>query len=151
MTGPTTIPSPCDPGPTTHRLACGIGCRIRAGRLESVSLPSEVPADLTPESLGDILEWLDRWDPGLDRFPEFHRTVYSRLLEIPPGRAVSYGELAGLAGRPRAARAAASACARNPIPLRIPCHRVIAADRSLGGFTAGPAWKESLLRIEAAF
>ncbi len=69
-------------------------------------------------------------------------------MRVPVGRTVSYKQLAAKAGNPRAARAAANACARNPMPLRIPCHRVIAADGGLGGFSSGLAWKQRLLELE---
>lgn len=78
----------------------------------------------------------------------FISAVWQCLRAIPPGRTVSYAELAGLAGRPRAARAAGTACGRNELPLFIPCHRVLAAGGKPGGFTGGLAWKLWLLERE---
>jgi methylated-DNA-[protein]-cysteine S-methyltransferase len=80
----------------------------------------------------------------------FERAVYRTLLSIPPAVTVSYGTLAELAGYPRAARAVGNAMAANPIPVVVPCHRVIRADGSLGNYGDDPAWKERLLAHERA-
>jgi methylated-DNA-[protein]-cysteine S-methyltransferase len=82
------------------------------------------------------------------RLGEFERTVYEALLAVPAGRTVSYGELAEMAGYPRAARAVGNAMAANPIPIVVPCHRVIRADGTLGNYGDDPAWKERLLLHE---
>jgi methylated-DNA-[protein]-cysteine S-methyltransferase len=72
------------------------------------------------------------------------------LAEVPYGALVSYGELAGLAGAPRAARAAGTFCAGNPLGLFIPCHRVVRSDGSPGEFGSyGTRYKQRLLRLEA--
>lgn len=78
----------------------------------------------------------------------FQRRVWSVLLTIPFGQTRSYGEVALALGSPRAVRAVGSANGRNPIAVVIPCHRVIAADGSLGGYGGGLARKESLLALE---
>ncbi len=78
----------------------------------------------------------------------FRKDVLMALFNVPYGNTVSYGELAGLAGRPRAARAAGSACATNPIAIVIPCHRVIGAGGKLGGYGGGLDHKRYLLRME---
>ncbi len=78
----------------------------------------------------------------------FRRKVLMALSKVPYGTAVSYGELAALAGSPRASRAAGSACATNPLPLVIPCHRVIAAGGRIGGYGGGLEHKKFLLRLE---
>lgn len=78
----------------------------------------------------------------------FRRAVWAALRRIPRGRTVTYSELARRAGRPRAARAAGSACGANPLPLFVPCHRVVAARGRLGGFSSGLAWKVHLLSVE---
>lgn len=80
---------------------------------------------------------------------EFRRTVQQLLPTIGYGRTVSYTELATLAGRPSAVRAAASACATNPLPVVVPCHRVLRTDGSLGGYLGGLAAKRALLDLEA--
>lgn len=79
----------------------------------------------------------------------FTRRVWRALRRIPRGRTVSYGALAGQAGRPGAARAVGRACAANPLPLFVPCHRVVRSDGGLGGFRSGTAWKKWLLERES--
>lgn len=82
--------------------------------------------------------------------PPFHQRVYTAARNIPAGRTVTYGELAALAGSPGAARAVGQALARNPFPILVPCHRVLASDNTLGGFTAhrGKRLKRQLLALE---
>lgn len=78
----------------------------------------------------------------------FRKDVWNALAKVPYGTTISYGELAKASGHPGASRAVGSAMATNPIPLLIPCHRVIAADGSIGGFTGGTELKRKLLAIE---
>ena len=78
----------------------------------------------------------------------FTRRVLARLSEIPFGTSISYQELAVEIGSPKACRAVGGACGRNPIPLIIPCHRVLAHQGKLGGFSAGLEIKQRLLRHE---
>ena len=80
----------------------------------------------------------------------FQLRVWQELRRIPRGQTISYGELARRVGNPKASRAVGQANAVNPIPLIIPCHRVIAADGSLGGYSSGPDRKRWLLRHEGA-
>jgi methylated-DNA-[protein]-cysteine S-methyltransferase len=82
----------------------------------------------------------------------FDRSVYAALREIGPGETITYGELAERAGSPGAARAVGVAMARNPIPVIIPCHRVLAGGGRSGGFSApgGVSTKFRLLQIEQA-
>jgi methylated-DNA-[protein]-cysteine S-methyltransferase len=80
----------------------------------------------------------------------FQLRVWQELRRIPWGQAISYGELARRVGNPKASRAVGQANAVNPIPLIIPCHRVIAADGSLGGYSSGPDRKRLLLQHEGA-
>jgi len=86
----------------------------------------------------------------LDSLSPFARKVLDACRKIPSGKTVSYSQLAGMIGKPRASRAVGSALARNPIPLIIPCHRVIRSDGSLGNFSAlgGTALKKMLLTLE---
>ncbi len=86
----------------------------------------------------------------MDGAPPFHRRVYEAARAIPPGATMSYGELAARLGAPGAARAVGQALARNPFVVIVPCHRVLAAGRKLGGFSAhgGLATKLRLLAIE---
>lgn len=78
------------------------------------------------------------------------RAVWMQIAKIPFGKTVTYTELAEKVGFPRAIRAVASACGANPIPILVPCHRVIAKDGSLGGFSLGGIGvKEKLLALES--
>jgi methylated-DNA-[protein]-cysteine S-methyltransferase len=87
-----------------------------------------------------------------DGVPEFHRRVYDVTRTIKPGMTLSYGEIAVRLGEPDAARAVGQALGRNPIPIIVPCHRVLAADGGTGGFSAPgrTATKLQLLAIEGA-
>jgi methylated-DNA-[protein]-cysteine S-methyltransferase len=80
----------------------------------------------------------------------FRRTVLEELREVPFGQTVSYGELAARAGNPKAARAVGTACARNPIPIVVPCHRVLPGTGKLGNYGGGPERKRALLELEGA-
>ncbi len=80
--------------------------------------------------------------------PAFHQKVWKALCAIPYGSTMTYGQLASVVGRPKAARAVGQACGANPLPLLIPCHRVIPKQGGLGGFSSGLPWKEWLLRKE---
>ena len=79
---------------------------------------------------------------------EWQKAVWAELTRIPFGETRSYGEVADALGRPGAARAVGSANARNVLPVVVPCHRVIAADGTLGGFNGGLHLKERLLEHE---
>ncbi|PPJ32664.1 cysteine methyltransferase [Nocardia nova] len=92
-----------------------------------------------------------RWIPVDYRTqPEFPRAVYDITRTIAPGHTLTYGEVAARAGAPGAAQAVGQALGRNPVPLIVPCHRVLAADHGLHGFSApgGIATKARLLEIE---
>lgn len=79
---------------------------------------------------------------------EFQRAAWHALTRIPYGTTVSYAEQAAMVGSPRATRAIGSANGRNPIPIIVPCHRVIASDGSLGGYSLGLEMKRALLALE---
>jgi methylated-DNA-[protein]-cysteine S-methyltransferase len=78
----------------------------------------------------------------------FHRKVLERLAHVPFGRVISYGELAARSGSPRGARAVGGAMAANPLPVVIPCHRVIESGGKLGGYSGGLSYKKKLLAHE---
>ena len=78
----------------------------------------------------------------------YRRDVVMALPRIGYGSTASYTRLAELTGRPRAVRAVGSACANNPVPLLLPCHRVVRSDGSDGGYRGGPVAKRSLLELE---
>ncbi|MDR7550383.1 MAG: MGMT family protein, partial [Armatimonadota bacterium] len=88
----------------------------------------------------------------LARVGPFEREVLEVLRRIPSGQVRTYREVARALGQPGAARAVGLACARNPLPLLIPCHRVIRSDGGLGGYSlrGGAALKRRLLRNEGA-
>lgn len=70
------------------------------------------------------------------------------MRKIKPGQTQSYGEIAAAIGKPKAVRAVGGACGANPIPLLVPCHRVLAANQKIGGFSGGLEWKRKLLARE---
>lgn len=78
----------------------------------------------------------------------FQQRVLGALREVPYGELTTYGALARRLGDPAAARAVGGACNGNPVPIVVPCHRVVAADGSLGGYAAGAAAKRALLELE---
>jgi methylated-DNA-[protein]-cysteine S-methyltransferase len=78
----------------------------------------------------------------------FRRKALEMLSRVPYGKTISYQQLAAKAGSPQAHRAAGSACANNPLPIVIPCHRVLKSDGTLGGFGGGLVVKRRLLEIE---
>jgi methylated-DNA-[protein]-cysteine S-methyltransferase len=80
----------------------------------------------------------------------FQRRVLRAARRIPAGRVLSYGDLARRIGQPRACRAVGQALGRNPVPIVIPCHRVVAGAGRLGGYVGGVARKRKLLAIEGA-
>ncbi len=117
--------------------------------------PRVVPAG---PLLDDVARQVDAWFDG-DRHDfavdldwqlsvGFRRTVLRRLRDLTWGETASYGEVAARADRPRAARAVGTACATNPIPIVVPCHRVVRADGSAGEYRGGRAAKRWLLAHE---
>ncbi|HEV2692806.1 MAG TPA: MGMT family protein [Verrucomicrobiae bacterium] len=97
-------------------------------------LAGREPADLPP------LDWTG--------FTEFQQSVWGVMLAIPTGKTKSYGEVAAAIGSPKAVRAVGSACGKNPIPVLVPCHRILAANNKIGGFTSGLERKYDLLKRE---
>jgi methylated-DNA-[protein]-cysteine S-methyltransferase len=86
----------------------------------------------------------------LSRVSEFQRRVLHAARRIPRGRVASYGEIARRIGHPGASRAVGQALGRNPVPIVIPCHRVVAGGGRLGGYVGGIAIKRKLLALEGA-
>jgi O-6-methylguanine DNA methyltransferase len=78
----------------------------------------------------------------------FQQSVWRALRKIACGQTKSYGEIARAVGKPKAVRAVGGACGANPIPVLVPCHRVLAANKKLGGFSGGLNWKRELLARE---
>ncbi len=79
----------------------------------------------------------------------FRRSVLAELCRIGFGSTATYAAVAAATGRPAAVRAVGSACARNPLPVVVPCHRVVRSDGSLGQYVGGPEAKQALLHLEA--
>ena len=139
----------------------------KAGRLVRVILPGDEPPQSEPGLKIDHLElesplegaalyleryfegervkWAGDLPPGCS---PFQRLVWRATAEIPFGSTVSYGELARRVGKPGAARAVGGAMAANPLPILIPCHRVIASDGDPCGYGGGPELKRRLLSHE---
>ena len=112
------------------------------------------PRGAVGEAARQLREYFDgarqEFDLSLDPVgTEFQRAVWRRLQDIPYGETISYGELARRVGNPAASRAVGAANGRNPIPIVIPCHRVIGASGKLTGFGGGLPIKEALLTLEA--
>jgi len=113
-----------------------------------------------PARLEDASRQLDEYFAGRRRAFElpldfrlargFRRAVLAHLPEIGYGHTESYAQVATAAGSPRAVRAVGTACATNPLPLVVPCHRVVRSDGSFGGYAGGPDAKRLLLTLEVA-
>ena len=136
-----------------------------AGRLREISFqdarPRRPEADWREDAaaLAPVIAQLDEYFAGRRRTfeleldphgTEFQRHVWAELRRIPWGETISYGELARRIGRPSASRAVGAANGRNPIPIVIPCHRVIGANGDLTGFGGGLPIKRKLLALEGA-
>jgi methylated-DNA-[protein]-cysteine S-methyltransferase len=114
-----------------------------------------------PRRLDDVARQLDEYfagrrtafDVALDRrlSAGFRRTVLDHLAAISYGRTESYAQVAVATGHPRAVRAVGTACATNPLPVVVPCHRVLRSDGSLGGYLGGLEVKRALLELEGAW
>jgi methylated-DNA-[protein]-cysteine S-methyltransferase len=114
----------------------------------------------TPKAVDHVRRELDEYFAGRRRgfdleldlraAPEFHRRVLAELSQVEYGRTTTYGTLAAQVGSPRAARAVGTVMNRNPIPIILPCHRVVGASGSLVGYGGGLDRKEWLLRLEGA-
>jgi methylated-DNA-[protein]-cysteine S-methyltransferase len=112
-----------------------------------------------PARLDDVARELDEYFDGRRRIFDlpldfrlaagFRRTVLSHLPDIGYGTTASYAAVAAAAGSPKAVRAAGTACATNPLPVVVPCHRVVRADGSLGRYRGGPDVKQALITLEA--
>jgi methylated-DNA-[protein]-cysteine S-methyltransferase len=87
-------------------------------------------------------------DVDITRVPEFHRRALEELARVPFGEVTTYGRLAERIGRPRSARAVGGAMNRNPIPIVLPCHRVVGSNGSLTGYGGGLHRKQALLELE---
>jgi len=119
------------------------------------TLPIDEPHPVVDHAVSEIEEYFARqrqfFDVPLDlRGSEFQLRVWSELAQIPFGATTSYGELARRVGKPRGAWAIGNALGSNPVPIIVPCHRVIGHDQRLVGFGGGLSVKEKLLELEQA-
>ena len=135
----------------------GVEIRTDGRRLKELNLTHAAPTAREPRDA--LQEELDRYFRGepvtfadvevdLSGFTEFERAVYRATRAIPFGKVATYGQIAKAIGRPNAPRAVGQALGKNPTSIVIPCHRVVASDGGLGGFTGGLHWKRKLLRLE---
>jgi O-6-methylguanine DNA methyltransferase len=132
--------------------------QTRARLLRLFPSASEVTPPCDVQRAIDAIVALLRGEPidlsfvtlDMETLPAFHRRVYDVARTIPPGTTRSYGDIASRLGEPHAARAVGQALGRNPFPIIVPCHRVLAANGRTGGFSApgGTATKLRLLAIE---
>jgi methylated-DNA-[protein]-cysteine S-methyltransferase len=127
-----------------ERLARTFGARVlRTGR----------PVESARRQLDEYFEGRRRGfelDVDLGPATSFTRDVLAELGRVPYGRTTTYGGLAAEAGRPRAARAVGTVLNRNPVPIVLPCHRVVGASGSLIGYAGGLERKQALLELESA-
>jgi len=141
--GAVAEPSEVAPGDASHR---------RAAPAPAAPVPTTAPEwarELEAYFRRARLTWSgDEVDLSHLGLTAFREAVYRALLGVRPGTVVTYGELAAAAGRPRAARAVGSAMAENPIPVVVPCHRVVRSDGSLGRYGDDERWKPLLLALE---
>jgi methylated-DNA-[protein]-cysteine S-methyltransferase len=127
-----------------RRLAADVSPRI----LESARATEAIRRELDEYFEGLRRRFSVRLD--LTRVKGFTRSVLERTARIPYGDVATYREVATQAGSPRGFRAAGNALGANPIPIVVPCHRVVAAGGGLGGYTGGVDRKVALLRLEGA-
>ncbi len=122
-------------------------------------LPNEIPASVRGWHRATIIALkralagrAPRVLPPLDLSAgtDFQQRVWSALLKIRPGETSSYAEIASSIRHARAVRAVGSACGANPVPVLVPCHRVLAAKHRLGGYSGGLKWKRLLLWREGS-
>ncbi|RUP29778.1 MAG: methylated-DNA--[protein]-cysteine S-methyltransferase [Mycolicibacterium sp.] len=112
------------------------------GRLDAVARELDEYFTRTRRTFDVQLDW--RLAAG------FRAAVLHHLPEIGYGQTASYAAVAALAGSPKAVRAVGTACAKNPLPVVVPCHRVVRSDGAMGGYLGGPEAKRLLLDLEAA-
>ena len=141
----------------TERGLCRIAYRPEAA-LDELAADFGVRVLRIPRRLDRVRRELDEYFAGrrrefeletdLSPVPEFQRQVLGELARVPFGQVTTYGALAAKVGRPHAARAIGGAMNRNPIPIVLPCHRVIGSNGRLTGYAGGLDRKEALLRLE---
>jgi methylated-DNA-[protein]-cysteine S-methyltransferase len=142
--GLCTISYDTEPEPKLDQLARRFGARV---------LRSARPVDPVKRELDEYFDGKRRsfdLDVDVRLAREFGRAVLDELARVPFGEVTTYGALAARAGKPRAARAVGTIMNRNPIPIVLPCHRVVGANGALVGYAGGLERKQALLRLEGA-
>ena len=141
---------------STDRGLCRISYRLE-GQEEELARTYGVrvlrmPLDSVRRELDEYFDGDRReFDLPLDlRVAPFHEAVLHELARVPYGRTETYGTLAAKVGRPKAARAVGTVMNRNPIPIVLPCHRIVGANGSLTGYAGGLHVKRALLELEGA-
>jgi O-6-methylguanine DNA methyltransferase len=139
--------------PKNGRAELPLGQAARQRRpTKSTGVPAKIKSwhRTTETALKKILAGKKAKLPPLDWTgkTEFQKSVWRQMLKISTGQTKSYGEIASAIGNPKAVRAVGGACGANPVPVLVPCHRVLAANKKLGGFSGGLDWKRSLLKRE---
>jgi O-6-methylguanine DNA methyltransferase len=154
--------------PSVGRASPRAVSRRRRGNESQISSTSKVPIRDSSRRLLPIPTQILRWHratadglkssltgrkpknlPLLDLTgTEFQKRVWNALRKISKGRTKSYDEIAQQIGKPKAVRAVGGACGANPVPIFVPCHRVLATNKKLGGFSGGLDWKRKLLKRE---
>lgn len=133
-----------DPDLQVEKLARGFGSRV---------LRSPRPVDKARRQLDEYFAGKRKrfeLEVDLRLARDFGRTVLEELGRVPFGEVTTYGALAAKAGKPKAARAVGTIMNRNPVPIVLPCHRVVGANGSLVGYAGGLERKQTLLRLEGA-
>jgi methylated-DNA-[protein]-cysteine S-methyltransferase len=117
-----------------------------AKRLPGTSFEQRIAQELQEYFTGRLIHFTV---PVAPEGTDFEKRVWQAIGDIPYGETATYGEIARVIGSPGAARAVGLAAGRNPVPILIPCHRVVAAGGRLGGFGGGVELKRRLLALEA--
>jgi methylated-DNA-[protein]-cysteine S-methyltransferase len=133
-----------DPERELESLARQFGPRV----LRSAKPVERVKLQLDEYFAGTRRAFDVEWD--VRPLPPFNQRVLTELARVEYGTTTTYGELAAVSGNPRAARAVGTVMNRNPIPIVLPCHRVVGANGKLVGYAGGLERKEQLLRLEGA-
>lgn len=145
-------------------LGLHVHVALRAGRLVAVRMTREASPAAPSTGAAAVLERIARHlrtgredlsDVVVDlgTAPPFQRAALEALRAVPPGRTLTYGDLARRLGKPAASRAVGGAMARNPVPLVVPCHRVLGANGQVTNYSGEGGWetKRKLLQLEGAW
>lgn len=132
--------------PTWGRFFEELKKNERLELVESKSKFSKLGKQLNAYFSGKKVNFNEKLDLSSGTF--FEQKVWKKMLKIPYGKTISYGKLAVMAGDSTKARAVGNACGKNPVPIIVPCHRIIKSDGGLGGYGGGIELKKRLLKIE---